>query len=88
MTRRLSYPEAAVELRIKESWLRDNIKKLPHKKLGRFVYFTDDDLVRIDQLCHVEPESGPLAGPVPVPAAAGGHPLADLKPLPARRRVS
>jgi hypothetical protein len=84
MTRRLSYEEAAGELGIKESWLRDNIRKLPRTKVGRKVYFTDADLERIDRLFHVEPESGPLAQQAPTPAAAAGHPLAALRPLPAR----
>jgi hypothetical protein len=89
MKRRLGYAEAATELRIKEKWLRDNIRKLPHSKLGRFVYFTDADLERIDELFHYEPTSGPLASPVPIQTKrTGEHPLAALKPLPARRRAS
>jgi hypothetical protein len=85
MTRRLSYEEAAAELGVKESWLRDNIRQLPHGKLGRRVYFTDADLARIDQVFHVEPDRGPLARPALVPAMAGPHPLRDLKPLGGRR---
>lgn len=85
MTRRLSYPEAAAELGVKESWLRDNIRKLPHRKVGRVVYFLDADLERIDQLFHVEPEHGPLAPVAPV-TGPGAHPLQNLKPLPARTR--
>lgn len=88
MKRRLGYAEAAEELGVKESWLRDNVKQLPHKKLGRFVYFTDADLDRIDELAHHEPESGPLARPASVSTIGGAHPLADLKPLPSRRRKS
>lgn len=85
MKRRLSYGEAAQELKVSESWLRGNIKQLPHGKLGRFVYFTDADLDRIDELFHCEPERGPLAAVQPIPASAGAHPLAALKPLAARR---
>jgi hypothetical protein len=88
MKRRLDFTEAAEELGVKESWLRDNVKKLPHKKLGRFVYFTDADLDRIDEMHHHEPQSGPFARPAPVTSISGGHPLADLKPLPSRRRNS
>lgn len=87
MKRRLSYAQAAEELGVEESWLRRHIKQLPHGKLGRFVYFTDEDLERIDLLHHHEPTAGPLARPVPAPAAsAAGHPLAALRPLPARAR--
>ena len=81
MTRYL-YPEAAKALRVDESWLRRHIKKLPHSKKGRVVTFTDADLERIDALFHHEPTTGALAL-VPAPAS-GAHPLAHLRPLPAR----
>ena len=86
MTRRLPYPKAAEELGVEESWLRRHIKQLPHKKVGRSVYFTDADLERIDQMHHHEPTTGPLAG-APMPQPAGGHPLAALRPLPRRGRT-
>lgn len=86
MKRRLSYAEAAAELGVEESWLRHKIRQLPHGKLGRRVYFTDADIERIDELHHHEPEYGPLARPVAVPAVSGAHPLADLKPIPSRGR--
>ncbi|MEW2260803.1 hypothetical protein [Streptomyces sp. NPDC047869] len=58
------------------TWLRRHIKRLPHTKLGRVVYFTDDDLRRIDTLFHHEP--------APAPAAVTGQ----LVPLPSRRRTA
>jgi hypothetical protein len=79
VTRRLTYPEAAAELRVEERWLRRNIAQLPHSKKGRVVTFTEDDLARIDQMHHREPDSVPQLAP-------GAHPLAGLRPLPARRR--
>ena len=79
MTRRLTYPEAAVELRVEESWLRRHIKRLPHAKKGRVVTFSEADLERIDAMHHHEPRDGRL-----VQVQPGLHPLADLKPLPAR----
>ncbi|MBP8536126.1 helix-turn-helix domain-containing protein [Streptomyces sp. MK37H] len=79
MTRRLTYPEAAAELRVEESWLRRHIKKLPHSKKGRVVTFSDADLEAIDAQFHHEPEQTPRLRPV------GPHPLAELKPLPSRR---
>ncbi|MFI1723876.1 DNA-binding protein [Streptomyces sp. NPDC020489] len=89
MTRRFTYAEAAEELpeNVTETWLRRHIKRLPHTKLGRAVYFTDDDLRRIDQLFHHEPTTGPLAAaptPAPAPSAHTPHPLHHLKPLPGR----
>ncbi|WP_435279270.1 helix-turn-helix domain-containing protein [Streptomyces sp. 1222.5] len=86
MTRRLQYSEAAVELGVDESWLRRHIKKLPHTKLGRTVYFTDPDLERIDSMFHHEPTAGPLAT-ASAAAQSGPHPLGHLVPLPSRRSV-
>jgi len=86
MTRRLTYAQAAAELPdgISETWLRRHIKRLPHTKVGRTVYFTDADLERIDTLFHHEPTTGPLAS-APAPAShAGAHPLSHLRPLPGR----
>jgi hypothetical protein len=77
--RRLTYPEAAAELRCEESWLRRHIKELPHTKLGRVVTFSDDDLARIYAMHHRDPQS-----PAPLRAVGGSHPLASLKPLPRR----
>ncbi|WP_031514763.1 helix-turn-helix domain-containing protein [Streptomyces sp. NRRL F-5123] len=82
------YDEAAAALRVEKSWLQRHIKELPHSKKGRVVTFTDADLERIDQMHHHEPSYGPLAKPAPAPAVAGVHPLAALKPLPARKRAS
>ena len=84
MKRRYTYSEAAVELRVEESWLRRHIKRLPHTKKGRVVTFSETDLDRIDALHHHEPSTGPLAA---VPAASPGassHPMSHLRPLPSR----
>jgi hypothetical protein len=80
--KRHTYPEAAAILRVEERWLRRNITRLPHSKLGRIVRFTDDDLSRIDQLFHHEPTSGPLA--LTPTSSTTAHPLAQLRPLPPR----
>ncbi|MFH9692675.1 helix-turn-helix domain-containing protein [Streptomyces globisporus] len=81
MTAALTYPEAAKELGVTETWLRRHIKRLPHAKKGRTVTFSAADIERIEQLHHVEP--GPLVAPQ---SPAGSHPLAELKPLPSRGR--
>ncbi|MFC8521135.1 helix-turn-helix domain-containing protein [Streptomyces sp. NPDC057257] len=85
MKRRLTYAQAADELPegVTESWLRRHIKRLPHTKIGRVVYFTDADLERIDALFHHEPSTGPLAVTATAPSA-GAHPLSHLRPLPGR----
>lgn len=85
MNRRYTYPEAAAELRVDETWLRRHIKRLPHSKKGRVVTFSDTDLERIDTLHHYEPPTGPLAlTPAPLRSTDGPHPLAHLRPLPGR----
>ncbi|MFJ9318291.1 helix-turn-helix domain-containing protein [Streptomyces globisporus] len=78
MKTRFTYPEAAEELRVEESWLRRHIKKLPHSKKGRVVTFSADDLDRIDAMHHHDP-----AVPRPV-AGAASDAVATLRPLPRR----
>lgn len=87
--RRFTYQEAAAELPegVTETWLRRHIKRLPHTKLGRIVYFTDRDLERIDQLFHHEPTSGPLAAAASTTSGSGAHPLSSLRPLPRRGKA-
>lgn len=80
MTRRYTYEEAAEKLRVEVRWLQRNINRLPRSKKGRVVTFTDEDLDRIDAMHHHEPEHA-----APALSVVGSHPLADLKPLPARR---
>jgi hypothetical protein len=80
-----TYQEAAVILRQPSDWwLRRNISKLPHVKIGRQVLFTDDDLAAILKICRVRsaPVEGPEAPPAPVPVV----PLPGLVPSRARRR--
>lgn len=84
-TRRYTYPEAAEVLRVEERWLRRNITDLPHSRKGKTVTFTDADLDRIDAMFHHEPTGGPLAVAPSAPVSSAAHPLAALKPLPARR---
>lgn len=73
------YDEAAVALRVNPKWLKNNIRRLPHVKAGRAVFFTDDDLDQILALLHVSPESAPV---VRVP---GGSAPSRLTPLPGRK---
>ncbi|MFG2225340.1 helix-turn-helix domain-containing protein [Streptomyces sp. NPDC048644] len=79
--RRYTYDEAAEALRVHPTWLRRHIKELPHSKKGRVVTFSEDDIERIDRQFHHEPvDSAPAAAP----SSAAPHPLANLRPLPAR----
>ncbi|MER6191817.1 helix-turn-helix domain-containing protein [Streptomyces cyaneofuscatus] len=78
MSRRYTYPEAAAELRVEESWLRRHIKKLPHSKKGRVVTFSAEDLDLIDAMHHHEPTAAQTV------AASASDAVATLRPLPRR----
>lgn len=81
--RYFTYAEAAEELRIKESWLRRHIKKLPRVQIDRQVFFTQADLDEITEMHHHRPQTaGRLQS---VPAGAASRP-AGPTPLPARAR--
>ncbi|MFC7928733.1 hypothetical protein [Streptomyces cinereoruber] len=56
------YSEAARRLNVKEKWLRERISQLPHRKFGKFVQFTEDDLRAISDMHFVHPENS-AAGP-------------------------
>jgi DNA-binding Lrp family transcriptional regulator len=51
----LSFSEAARRLGLPESWLRAHVRELPHRRLGRKVMFTVDDLDRIVALAAATP---------------------------------
>lgn len=83
--KRHTYPEAAEILRVPEPWLRRHIKELPHSKKGREVTFSDADLDAIDAMFHHTPASAVPAQPAQTTApTTAPHPLATLRPLPAR----
>lgn len=86
------YGEAAAELRIEESWLRDHIRELPHSKFGGRVWFTDADLARIPSLFHHEPGDAAPRAPTRQPDAPATRydtsqqpTLSQLKPRGTRR---
>jgi hypothetical protein len=60
------YAAAAAELNCFESWLRDNIRSLPHCKLGQSVAFLPAHLELILQMHEVLPH----VSPIPLKAAA------------------
>ncbi|MEU9120548.1 hypothetical protein AB0C96_11925 [Streptomyces sp. NPDC048506] len=51
----IGYSEAAERLNIPEKWLRERISTLPHRKLGRYVQFAEDDLQAISDMHFVSP---------------------------------
>ncbi|MGW1123838.1 hypothetical protein [Streptomyces sp. NPDC002526] len=58
----IGYDEAAVRLNIPEKWLRERISTLPHRKLGKFVQFTEDDLRAISDMHFVNPGTKARSG--------------------------
>lgn len=51
----IGYSEAAERLNIPEKWLRERISTLPHRKFGKFVQFTEEDLRAISEMHFVNP---------------------------------
>lgn len=80
--RRYTYAEAAEILRVKERWLRDNLRQLPHSKKGVTVTFSEADLDAIDAMFHHQPP-GTVHPSEITPASTRS--LASIKPKGARR---
>jgi hypothetical protein len=65
-------------------WLRRNIGRLPHLKIGRQVLFSDSDVAAIIQICRVRSSAPAVEAPAPPTAAV--VPVPGLVPSRARRR--
>ncbi|QKW54658.1 hypothetical protein HUT08_20575 [Streptomyces buecherae] len=65
----IGYGEAADRLNIPEKWLRERISTLPHRKFGKFVQFTEDDLRAISDMHFVNPGTKPQEDDRPATAA-------------------
>jgi hypothetical protein len=80
-----TYEEVARILRQPSDWwLRRNIARLPHVKIGRQTLFSDEDLAAIIQICRVR-SSTPVVE-VPAPPTTAVVPVPGLIPSKARRR--
>jgi hypothetical protein len=55
-----TYPDAARGLGCAEEFLRRNIRRLPHHKIGRAVAFHDDDMDLLRELFAVRPAPRPV----------------------------
>ncbi|UNZ18167.1 helix-turn-helix domain-containing protein [Streptomyces sp. 891-h] len=51
----LGYAEAAERLNLPEKWLRERITSLPHRKFGKLVKFTEEDIRAISDMHFVQP---------------------------------
>lgn len=75
-----SVEEAATLLRCGPRHLEDNLSRYPHQKIGASVAFDRADLLRIKEMCRVEPKA-----PVQAPVRPR---LAEIQPAPPRRRAA
>ncbi|MGW7710924.1 hypothetical protein [Streptomyces sp. NPDC054771] len=77
-----SLEEAAQVLRCYPTYLRDNLRRLPHQKIGGAVVFDESELLAIKDMhrARPEPQEGAVAGQ---PALA----LATITPSLKRRRA-
>lgn len=73
------YEEAASRLGVNEKWLRERIGSLPHRKMGKAVLFTAQDLQEISARFAVRPAEQAARS-----RFTGS--LADLKPAGSSRR--
>lgn len=81
-TRHFSYASAAEEFDLPERWLRNNISRLPHRKFGRYVRFSEADMHAISaQFAHTDPITA-AANSAPVTA------MPDIKPSSRRRNAA
>jgi hypothetical protein len=79
-----TYAEVARILRQSSDWwLRRNISRLPHVKIGRQTLFTDSDLEEILRICRVRSSTPAVEAPAPPTAVV---PVPGLVPSRARRR--
>ncbi|MFJ7489761.1 hypothetical protein ACIQZB_00620 [Streptomyces sp. NPDC097727] len=81
------YDEAATKLKCKARFLRDNISRLPHQKLGDSVAFCDCELALIQAMFSVMPAS--VEAPAESASQGADTPaiaeLMTIKPSRARR---
>jgi hypothetical protein len=78
-TRHFSYETAAAEFEIPERWLRTHIGVLPHRRIGKYVRFSCEDILAISDM---------FAAPAPAalaPTVAGSP---DIRPSRSRRKTS
>ncbi|WP_329368901.1 hypothetical protein OG896_25010 [Streptomyces sp. NBC_00669] len=77
--------ETAGLLRCGPRHLEDNLSRYPHQKIGQAVAFDAADILRIKEMCRVEPAS--VESTTAERATTAQRPrLADIRPAPPRRR--
>ena len=59
----LDYAGAAEVLGLPETWLRRNIRRIPHEKYGKYVRFGEHHLQAIRTMHEVLPVGGSASGP-------------------------
>ncbi|MFJ6935733.1 hypothetical protein [Streptomyces sp. NPDC101132] len=64
ISRNYSLEQAADILGCAPRYLEDNLRKLPHQKIGAAVAFDDDELAEIKDMHRVRPTAAPAQAPV------------------------
>lgn len=82
MSRNFDMAEAAEYLRCRPHFLEDNLKQLPHQRMGRSISFDERDLEEIKDMFRIRPGRAQTSGS-PAPLA-----LASLRPSKRSQKVS
>ncbi|MFG2589092.1 hypothetical protein [Streptomyces sp. NPDC048438] len=82
MSQNYDLAEAAKYLRCRPHFLEDNLKELPHQRMGRSISFDERDLEEIKDMFRIRPGRTQVSG-TSVPLA-----LATLRPSKRSQKVS
>ncbi|MFJ3705065.1 MULTISPECIES: hypothetical protein [unclassified Streptomyces] len=82
MSQNYDVTEAAEYLRCRPHFLEDNLKQLPHQRMGRSISFDERDLEEIKDMFRVRP------GRAQAPAGPAALKLAAIKPSKRSQKVS
>ncbi|MFD9952436.1 hypothetical protein [[Kitasatospora] papulosa] len=81
MSQNYDVSEAAEYLRCRVHFLEDNLKQLPHQRMGRSISFDERDLEEIKDMFRVRP------APAQAPASPAALKLAAIKPSKRSQKV-
>ncbi|MGW1223398.1 hypothetical protein ACWD6O_31280 [Streptomyces californicus] len=84
MSRNYSLAEAAEYLRCRPHFLEENLKQLPHQRMGRAISFDEIDLEAIKDMHRIRP-AAPQAAVAPSPSPQ--LTLASIRPSRAQKAI-
>lgn len=74
MSQNYSLAEAAEYLRCRPHFLEDNLKQLPHQRMGRAISFDERELEEIKDMFRIRPHQAQTSGQPPALALASIRP--------------